>query len=45
MAVIWKTAITNEMVSHLMPKEVEGLIDALDEVMADVFEFWGVDPK
>jgi hypothetical protein len=40
--VIWKSEITNEMVSELSQDEIEQLIENLNDVVQEVAESFGV---
>ena len=39
---VWKSEITNEMVSHLSENELEQLIENLNDVVQEVAESFGV---
>lgn len=40
--IIWKSEITDEMVSELSPDEISQLIDNLNDVVQEVAESFGV---
>jgi hypothetical protein len=39
--IVWKSQVTKEMVASLNNKEIETLIDLLDQAVQEICENWG----